>query len=79
MTLDGCGTGLAVIAFDGLVTPPDENGQRTGEETFRIMAGMGADDMARVSGGGTSQDTVYQDNSPDGVATGTAHCPHPVS
>lgn len=79
VTLAGCGTGLAVIEFDGLVTPPDANGVRTDEATFRILPAEGTDGMAGVSGGGTSQSTIYQDNSSDGLAAGIAQCPHPGS
>jgi hypothetical protein len=79
VTLDGCGTGLAVIEFDGSVTPPDGNGVRTDEASFRIVAAEGTDGMQGTSGEGTTRSVIYQDNSSDGVATGTAHCPHPVS
>jgi len=78
VTLDGCGTGLAVIEFDGSVTPPDENGVRLDEASFRIVAAKGADGVQGVSGEGTSRSVIYQDNSSDGIAAGTAHCPHPV-
>ena len=78
VTLDGCGTSLAVIEFDGLVTPPDENGVRTDEASWRILEAKGADGMQGTSGEGTSRSVIYQDNSSDGVATGTAHCAHPV-
>ncbi|AQT81073.1 hypothetical protein B1R94_20115 [Mycolicibacterium litorale] len=79
VTLDGCGTGVVTIHFDGLATAPDAAGVRNGRATWQILPGQAAGELEGFSGSGMSEEAISPDNSSDGLATGTPRCPHPAS